>query len=85
MFLVAQKKRLNEKVHLGMQSSVVPRSRFLGDTGFPLPEFQGDFTNSGGHTKILKILRFKLNSYPEISVFYLNLSSMSIVLAREGV
>ena len=36
--------------------SVVPRSRFLGDTGVPLPEFQGTFTNSGGHTKSFNIL-----------------------------
>ena len=48
--------------------------------------FRGTFTNSGRHTKSFKILPVKLNSYPEISVhFYLNLSSMSIVLAREKV
>ena len=48
--------------------------------------FRGTFTNSGGHTKSFKFLPVKLNSNLEISVhFYLNLSSMSIVLAREGV
>ena len=52
-------------------TSVVPRSRFLGDTGVPLPEFQGDITNSGGHTKSFKFLPVKLNSYPEISVHFL--------------
>ena len=47
---------------------------------------RGTFTNSGGHTKSFKFLPAKLNNYPEISVhFYLNLSSMSIVLAQEGV
>ena len=48
---------------------------------------RGTFTNSGGHNKSLKFLPVKLNSYPEISVhfFYLNLSSMSIDLAQEGV
>ena len=44
--------------------------------------FKRAFTNSGGHTKSFKFLPVKLNSYPEISVyFYLNFSSMSIVLA----
>ena len=49
--------------------------------------FRGTFTNSGGHTNSFKILSVKLNDlYLEISVhFYSNLSSMSIVLAREGV
>ena len=50
--------------------------------------FRGIFTNTGGHTKSFKFLPVKLNSYMylEISVhFYLNLSSMSIVLAQEGV
>ena len=48
--------------------------------------FRGTFTNSGGHTKSFKFLPVKLNRYPEISVnFYLNLSLMSIVLARKGV
>ena len=52
------------------------------------PNFRGTFTNSGGHTKSFNFLPVKLNSYPEISglfFFYLNLISMSIVLAREGV
>ena len=48
----------------------MPRSRFLGDTGVPLPEFQGE--HSGGHTKYFKFLPVKLNtSYPEISVLFL--------------
>ena len=48
--------------------------------------FRGTFTNSGGHTKSFECLPAKLNSYLEISVhFYLNLSSMSIDLAQEGV
>ena len=48
--------------------------------------FRGTFTNSGGHTKSFKILPVKLNCYPEINVhFFSNLSSMSIVLAREVV
>ena len=48
--------------------------------------FRGTFTNSGGQTKSFKFLPTKLNSYPQISVrfFYLNLSSMSIDLAQEG-
>ena len=33
--------------------------------------FRGTFTNSGGHTKSLKFLPVKLNSYPEISVHFL--------------
>ena len=33
--------------------------------------FRGAFTNSGGHTKSLKFLPVKLNSYPEISVNFL--------------
>ena len=33
--------------------------------------FRGTFTNSWGHTKSLKFLHVKLNSYPEISVYFL--------------
>ena len=64
----------------------MPRSRFLGNTGVPLPEFQGDIYKFWGTHQIFKFLFVKLNSYPEISVhfFYLNLSSMSIDLAQEG-
>ena len=48
--------------------------------------FRGTFTNSGGHTKSFKFLPDKLNSYPEISAhLFLNLNSMSIDLAQEGV
>ena len=60
----------------------MPRSRFLGDTGCLGQDFwgtqvslylnfRGTFTNSGGHTKSLKFLPAKLNSYPEISVHFL--------------
>ena len=51
--------------------SDVPRSRFLGDTGVPLPEFQRDIYKSGGLAKSFKFLPLKLNSYPEISVHFL--------------
>ena len=48
--------------------------------------FRGAFTNSGGHTKSFKFLPVKLNSYPEIYLFfYSNLSLMSIDLDQEGV
>ena len=60
----------------------MPRSRFLGDTGVPLPEFQGDIYEFWGTHQIFQIF----TSYPEISAhFYLILSSMSIDLAQEGV
>ena len=72
---------------LDILSSVVPRSRFLGDTGVPLPEFQADIYKFWGAHQIFQFLPVKLNSInPSILfIFYLNLSSMSIVLAREGV
>ena len=58
---------------------------FLGTQVSLYLNFRGTFTNSGGQTKSFKFLPVKLNSYPEISVhFYLNLSSMSIDLAQEG-
>ena len=57
--------------YLLVLASVVPRSRFLGDTGVPLPEFQGTFTNSGGHTKSFNFLPVILNSHLEISVRFL--------------
>ena len=66
----------------------MPRARFLEDTGLVslYQNFRETFSNSGGHTKSFKFLPIKLKSYPKISVhFYLNLSLMSIVLAREGV
>ena len=49
--------------------------------------FRGTFTNYGGHTKSLKILPVKLNSYPKISVhfsfkFELNVDSFGL---RRGV
>ena len=49
----------------------MPRSRFLGDTGVPLPEFQGDIYKFWGTHQIFKFLPVKLNSYPEISVHFL--------------
>ena len=47
---------------------------------------RGTFANSGGHSKFHLIFTCKIeNSFPEISVhFYLHLSSMTIVLAQEG-
>ena len=35
--------------------SVVPRSRFLGDTGVPLPEIQGDIYKFWGTHQIFQI------------------------------
>ena len=65
----------------------MPRSRFLGDTSVPLPEFQRDIYKFWGTCQIHLIFTCKIeNSFPENSVhFYLNLSSMSIVLAQEVV
>ena len=68
-------------------TSVVPRSSFLGDTSVPLPEFQRDICKFWGTHQIHLIFTCKIEySFSKISVhFYLNLSSMSIVLAQEGV
>ena len=49
----------------------MPWSRFLGDTGVPLTEFQGDIYKFWGHTKSFKFLPIKLNIYPEIFVHFL--------------
>ena len=49
----------------------MPRSRFLGDTGVSLPEFQGDIYKFWGTHQIFKFLPVKLNSYLEISVNFL--------------
>ena len=67
--------------------SVVLRSRFLGDTCVPLPEFQRDICKFWGTHQFHPIFTCKIeNSFPEISFhFYLHLSSISIVLAQEGV
>ena len=67
--------------------SVVPRSRFLGDTSVPLPEFLRDICKFWGTHQFHLIFACKIeNSFPEISVhFYLHLSSRMIVLAQEGV
>ena len=68
-------------------NSVVPRSSFLGDTSVPLPEFQRDICKFWGTHRIHLFFTCKIeNSFPEISVhFYLNLSSMLVVLAQEVV
>ena len=65
----------------------MPRSRFLGDTSVPLPKFQRDICKFQGTHQIHLIFTCKIeNTFLEISVhFYLHLSSMSIVLAQEGV
>ena len=67
--------------------SVVPRLRFLGNTSFPLPEFQRDICKFWGTQRVHLIFTCKIeNSFPKISFhFYLNLSLMSIVLAQEVV
>ena len=68
--------------------SVVPRSRFLGNTNL---NFTRIFANSGGHTKSIQFLPVKLiavssNNFGKfLFVFYSNLSLMSMVLAGEGV
>ena len=60
---------------------------FWGTPMSPYLNFRGTFANSGGHTKSVLIFTCKIEkSFSEISVhFYLNLSSMLIVLAQEGV
>ena len=50
----------------------MPRSRSLGDTGVPLPEFQGDVYKFWGTHQIFKFLPVKLNSNLEISVHFLS-------------
>ena len=53
-------------------------------------DFRGTFANSGGHTKSIRFLPVKLNTFSSrnfekfLLVFYLILTSMAIVLAREG-
>ena len=54
-----------------LMHSVVPRSRFLGDTGVPLFEFLGDIYKFWGKYHIIKNFTCKLNSYPEFSVHFL--------------
>ena len=78
---------LESMLHAKNEDSVVPRSRFLGDTSVPLPEFLWDICKFWGTHQFHLIFACKIeNSFPEISVhFYLHLSSMSIVLAQEGV
>ena len=61
--------RCNNAVN--MRGSVVPWSRFLGDTGVPLPEFQGDTYKFWGTQQTFNFLPVKLNSHPEISVHFL--------------
>ena len=38
-----------------------------GGTGVPLPEFQGTFANSGGHTKSVKIFTCLLNTVSRLN------------------
>ena len=53
--------------------SVVPRTRFLGDTSVPLPEFQRDICKFWGTHQIHLIFTCKIeNSFPEISVYFLS-------------
>ena len=51
----------------------MPRSRFLGNTGVPLPEFQEDIHKFWGTHQIFQIFTSKLNKtkYLEISVHFL--------------
>ena len=52
----------------------MPWSRFLGDTGVPLPEFPGKIYKFWRTHQIFKFFTckiIKLNSYPEISVHFL--------------
>ena len=60
---------------------------YWGTPVSPYLNFRGIFANSGGHTKFRLIFTCKIeNRVLEISVhFYLHLSSMTIVLAQEGV
>ena len=51
-------------------ASVVPRSRFLGDIGVPLLEFQGDIYKILEDTPNLSNLPIKLKRYTEISVYF---------------
>ena len=39
---------------------------------------RGTFTNPGGRTKSFKFLPVKLNSYPEISVYFLTKSELHV-------
>ena len=48
----------------------MPRSRFLGDTGVPLPEFQGDIYIFWGTHHIFQNFA-RLQIYQEISVHFL--------------
>ena len=66
----------------------MPRSRFLGDTGVPLLEFQGDiykFWGTHQQTKSFKFLPVKLNSYPEISAHFLFKFDLDRFGSRRGV
>ena len=62
------------------------RSRFLGDTGVPQFEFQGDIYKFWVHTKSYKFLPVKLNSYQEISVqFSFKFDDVDSFGSRRGV
>ena len=64
---------------------------FFGTLVYPYPNFKGTFTNSGGHTKSIQFLPVKMNTVSMLNfgkflfVFYIILSSMSMVFAQEGV
>ena len=59
------------KRHMRKCDSVVPRSRFLGDTSAPLPEFQKDICKIWGTHQIHLSFTCKIeNSFPEISVHF---------------
>ena len=50
----------------------MPRSRFLGDTCVPQPEYQGGIHKFWGTHQIFQMFTcYELNSYPEISVHFL--------------
>ena len=53
----------------------------------PYLNFRGSFANSGGHTNSISFLPVKLKTVFRkfLFIFYLHLSSMSIIVAQEGV
>ena len=65
--------------------SVVPKSRFLGDTGVPLPEFQGVIYKFWGTHQTFQILPVKLNNYPKNSVHFLFKFELDSFGLRRGV
>ena len=65
-----------------MLCSVVPRSRFLGDTGVPLPEFQGDIYKFWGTHQIFHIVDWRrgVDDSEEVSAIALVLNSPANLL-----